>query len=105
MTATSKKLKALRKQAMKAILSKTPEEQAENEHKKTLIKMSQVNIKTHTSGIRIQRGELCYCGSKKKFKDCCYHKHATIPAAESRELRKSQAKAQAYFDKHRKLPV
>ena len=103
MTTTSKKLKARRKQTMKTILSKTPEKIEKSEFKKTLTRMSLVNIKTHHSGMRIQRNDPCFCGSKKKFKYCCYHKHATLPASESRELRKSQEKAQAYFDKHRKL--
>lgn len=103
MTATSKILKARRKQRMEAIFLKTPEQIAESEYKKTLKKMSQVNIKIHTGDVRIQRNDLCYCGSKRKFKYCCWAKHATIPASESQELVKSQAKAQIYFDKHRRL--
>lgn len=59
-----------------------------------------INTKTHRNEKVMQRNELCYCGSKKKFKHCCWAKHAVLETGSmSPEMAAFVKKQDVYFRK------
>lgn len=62
------------------------------------------NIKTLKGKKRIQRNEPCYCGSGKKFKHCCFLKHAVLrEGTMTPEMANYVKKQDAFFAKKGKV--
>lgn len=61
-----------------------------------------VNTRTLRSQFRIGRNDLCYCGSGRKFKVCCFSKHVEGVAGTTQETERALKKAQAYLQKQLK---
>lgn len=97
------KLKQLFNRWLIGVKHRTPEEQAEREYKGLMKRMANTNIRTYTGQTFIGRNDSCYCGSRRKFKHCCWVKHAVIEE-DTEEVLRSREKVQKYFDKHRKVP-
>ena len=75
------------------------------ERRKLIKRMGIISPRTFIGGMWIGRNELCYCGSKKKFKRCCWSKHAVLPRDKrTPETAKFAKKIEAYFNKNRRLP-
>jgi len=54
-----------------------------------------INTKTHRNQIVLGRNDPCYCGSKKKFKHCCWSKQVAIMASTA------SVEADKYYKKER----
>ena len=98
-------LKERLKRFVNRICNQTPKEIAKSNYKKLLKRMGIISPKTFIGGMWIGRNEPCYCGSKLKFKYCCWSKHAVLPRdKKTSETVKFAKKIEAYFKKKRRLP-
>ncbi len=62
-----------------------------------------INTKTLRGAAWIGRNSPCYCGSKMKFKNCCWWKHSTVsPSTLTPETAKALKKSQIYLQKQLK---
>lgn len=94
----SKVTKKERQSGIITAISRTEEEKV----RRTIKRMSRMYAahRTFVGKGFIQRNDPCYCGSEKKFKDCCWHKHAAKQSqGTTSETLNYINKQDKYFDK------
>jgi hypothetical protein len=114
-------LKQRRKNWLRGVLARTPEQSKKRRHRNLLKRMASICLRTHRSYAHIGRNDPCYCGNvyagvliddgrggkmekPVKFKHCCMHKHVGLSEGEhTPELVRYVNKQTAYFNKHRKV--
>ena len=96
-------LKMKLKKSIGRICNQTPEEIAKSNYKKLLKRMGIISPRIFIGGMWIGRNEPCYCGSKVKFKYCCWSKHSILARdVRTPESMKYGEKIMKYFNKHRR---